>query len=297
MKDYKKLYEDALERARKLYDSSEYVCEMDSYATIFPELKESEDERIRKELMDYIIIYRDSIEEEEFKSWLAWLEKQGLQNLANSAKTCKVEPKFKVGDWIVYDKYGEKDIDRIVKFDNDKASFESGEWLYIHQLNENCKLWSIQDAKDGDVLATTYFIFIFKNIDSGNGVHYYCQYETSPHENDNQFDTALPQSLMGRVGNSNYSPATKEQRELLFSKMKEAGYEWDVEKKELKIIDWSKHVKCNLDSPSTEQESAWSEEDEKMLNDAIGAIGAADYYSYDDKQEIENWLKSLQNRI
>lgn len=28
------------------------------------------------------------------------LEKQGEQNLANSAKTCKVEPKFKVGDWV-----------------------------------------------------------------------------------------------------------------------------------------------------------------------------------------------------
>ncbi len=40
----------------------------------------------------------------------------------------------------------------------------------------------------------------------------------------------------------------------------------------------------------------WSEEDEKMLNDAIGAVGAADYYTYDDKQEIETWLKSLKER-
>lgn len=28
-------------------------------------------------------------------------------------------------------------------------------------------------------------------------------------------------------------PATKEQRDLLFQKMKEVGYEWDSEKKEL----------------------------------------------------------------
>ena len=34
---------------------------------------------------------------------------------------------------------------------------------------------------------------------------------------------------------NNYgTPATKEQRDLLFQKMKEAGYEWDAEKKELK---------------------------------------------------------------
>jgi hypothetical protein len=29
-------------------------------------------------------------------------------------------------------------------------------------------------------------------------------------------------------------PATKEQRDILFSKMKEAGYEWNAKKKELK---------------------------------------------------------------
>ena len=41
----------------------------------------------------------------------------------------------------------------------------------------------------------------------------------------------------------------------------------------------------------------WSEEDEKMLNDATGAIAIADYYTYDDKQEIEAWLKSLKQRL
>ena len=43
--------------------------------------------------------------------------------------------------------------------------------------------------------------------------------------------------------------------------------------------------------------SNWSEEDEDMLNDAIGAIGAADFYTDDGKQELENWLKSLKQRI
>jgi lipid II:glycine glycyltransferase (peptidoglycan interpeptide bridge formation enzyme) len=31
-----------------------------------------------------------------------------------------------------------------------------------------------------------------------------------------------------------YHPANKEQRDTLFAKMEEAGYEWDAEKKELK---------------------------------------------------------------
>jgi len=45
-------------------------------------------------------------------------------------------------------------------------------------------------------------------------------------------------------------PATKEQRDLLFQKMKEAGYEWDAGKKELKKI---------------KQKNVWSEEDENNI--------------------------------
>lgn len=36
-----------------------------------------------------------------------------------------------------------------------------------------------------------------------------------------------------------------------------------------------------------------SEEDEKMLEDCIGAVAAADYYPYEDKQNMEKWLESL----
>lgn len=46
--------------------------------------------------------------------------------------------------------------------------------------------------------------------------------------------------------------------------------------------------KFNLQKPAE-----WSEEDERMLNSCIGAIWATDYYSYDSRQEMEQWLKSL----
>lgn len=46
-----------------------------------------------------------------------------------------------------------------------------------------------------------------------------------------------------------------------------------------------------------EMKSSWSEEDDKMLNAAIGAVSAADYYTYDDKQDIEHWLKILKQRM
>ena len=37
------------------------------------------------------------------------------------------------------------------------------------------------------------------------------------------------------------TPATKEQRDTLFAKMKEAGYEWDTTKKELKKVNYKKN--------------------------------------------------------
>ena len=36
---------------------------------------------------------------------------------------------------------------------------------------------------------------------------------------------------------SDYCPATKEQRDTLFAEMKEVGYEWDAEKKQLRKIE------------------------------------------------------------
>lgn len=81
-----------------------YCCVIDD---IVPELKESEDERIRKGLIDFVNQYGDNFYGQISKEYaIAWLEKQGKQIPDNSAKTCKdeqeptdkVEPKFKVGD-------------------------------------------------------------------------------------------------------------------------------------------------------------------------------------------------------
>ena len=41
----------------------------------------------------------------------------------------------------------------------------------------------------------------------------------------------------------------------------------------------------------------WNEADDKMLDHCCGAIWAADYYSYEDKEEMEKWVKSLKERL
>ena len=66
-----------LEEAKRLYQTANadqrYVLE-----SLFPELKESRDERIRKELIDYInrlTVTPNNIN--RYNTWIAWLEKQG----------------------------------------------------------------------------------------------------------------------------------------------------------------------------------------------------------------------------
>ena len=144
-------------------------------------------------------------------------------------------PKFKVGDWIVYDKYGTKDIDRIVKFDHDIVRFESSTWLLNYQLNKDCKLWTIKDAEGGDVLSCENgWTCIFKALDNHtNTFSSYCFMDKKGWfcECGGQGHT-LDDRICGEI-----HPATKEQRDLLFQKMKEAGYEWDAEKKELKNVE------------------------------------------------------------
>ena len=94
--------------------------------------------------------------------------------------------------------------------------------------------------------------------------------------------------------------------------MAEDGYAFDFNKKELKVIDFSKHLKYNPDAPSiTERNPAWSEEDEEMLENVIFSINHESVieglksrgisYSFDSSthlmKNLIDWLKSIKDRV
>jgi hypothetical protein len=81
---------EAMKILKDFYDKSALFSIRTALDTVIPELKESEDWNIRKELIEYIKDQqssfisapdcRDKYEEEEnnkYNSWIAWLEKQG----------------------------------------------------------------------------------------------------------------------------------------------------------------------------------------------------------------------------
>jgi len=229
--DYKERYEQALRRAKKLLedmDKKDYFASNGDIENIFPELKEKheelEDERIRKGLIKAVSrifegnkLFDTDVTREEA---LAWIEKQG-----ENKPTDKVEPKFHEGDFIVNDYCSGK----IIEITNDAYLLDTGQGIPF-SCEHNAHLWSIQDAKEGDVLVSDEVIFIFNNI-HGVWVNCHCSLHKDGSFCEKNYD------LMHIKYAETIYPATKEQRELLFEKINEAGYEWDSEKKELKKIE------------------------------------------------------------
>lgn len=206
-----------------------------------------------------------------------WLEKQGEQKPTN-----KVEPKFKVGDWIVQENIGTFKVIEICESWYEVIDGEDNHYLISFDKEFTCHLWTVQNAKDGDVLVAEInkepndFIYIFKKYDQDLGFWSHCYLD------------AYTNKFHKGIYHNNYNvgvPATKEQRELLFQKMKEAGYEWDAEKKELKKI------QKNLN---------WNEEDEKIKYEIEVILANTDFsrfaldYTFAD---MIDWLKSLNHKL
>lgn len=217
-------YDEAVERAKKTYGNR--IAE-----EIFPELKESEDERIKKAIIGFFESEDDNTTYSlvRKKDIIAWLEKQGKKSIN------KIEPRFKVGDWVV-NKFGYSwHIDSIDN-KNYQVSDVKGNYNYFPiSKQDEINLWTMQDANDGDIICYRDEISLYKNeIENCNkqdttfgGFVYYCCYDGK------RFITNSFYLLTGQDEIDIY-PATKEQRDALMKAINNAGYKWDAKKNELK---------------------------------------------------------------
>ena len=324
-----KRYDEAIRESGKIIDFCtgganipECVSVKATIEHIFPELTESEDEKIRKAIIEFFELQDDNTTYSLIpkKDIIAWLEKQrGQKTVDEIAKeVCKnrasattflksagimnekgelaeqyrqdgqnpadnVELKFNVGDWITNGKFI---VGQIISVDKEYYHYICNgieQPLYISNAH-NYHLWAIQDAKDGDVLFTSstasHETFIFKSIDERGNVKCYFAYDSEDGFREGKYHFIGKPTFMTH-------PATKEQRDLLFQKMHEAGYKWDAEKKELKKI---------------EKIAAWSEKDKEMSRFIGNAITADDSSVYLKSKGIEVidahvWLDELKDRV
>ena len=305
--DYKQKYEEVLEKARiyrnHLLETGDDTNEIEY---IFPELCESEDEKIRKSLIDLIKgitswNYFLGISREQMISWLEKQSKQKLieeydvpnipikdsevvtsrmkyiddnlkpiakfvmdyanwdlrkdewnhpvatvplfrvlDALAQNVKQYSEEhhvidnntkPKFKVGDWITNGEYTWKVIE-VKHLDYILRSQDGNVVDYtISHVDGLFHSFTIEDANDGDVLITKNgHTFIYDKDRYNNGLaYYYVGIGVN-----NELTCKSKYKILAHFGRlTDTYPATKEQRDLLFQKMEEAGYTWDEKKKQL----------------------------------------------------------------
>ena len=158
----------------------------------------------------------------------------------------EIEPKFKAGDWLyanelndyanlikivkIVDVFGKKryKISRDYDSDLDLAEFDF--------IEKHYHLWTIQDAKTGDVLANDHHILILKELVydwSSNGTPYSVKAYCGIKPNGN-FEIGKDNWCF--CGTLHILPATKEQRDALRKAMNNAGYEWNDKTKTLEKL-------------------------------------------------------------
>lgn len=191
--------------------------------------------------------YLDDIRVQELAKRLCSEYVQKLYNPSNTGKNeqksaDKIEPKFKVGDCVVDNcGYVWKIEGRLNQF-YILEGVEGGESRpTIDWVDKTFHLWTIQDAKDGDVLALSWLedknlwakIVIFKKYHSKGVKELYYNmpcvegYGITFKNGKTVFNEQIP--YYSKTWTCNLHPATKEQRDLLFQKMKKAGYKWNAE--------------------------------------------------------------------
>lgn len=209
---------------------------------------------------------RDFLFQKMKEAGYEWDEKKKeLKKIENEEKKelKKIEPKFQKGDWVVFKQDGNAhQIIRVVEnVTNHTYGYDTADDYYFNDTEESVRCWTIQEAKNGDVLRSTGLhndcIFIFNGLDNWKfdadgdravATGYCCLDITADKM---EFGIQGPDCIEVNT----IKPATKEQRDFLFQKIKEAGYEWDSERKELKNIKY----KDDMAEKEVKQKSSFNE--------------------------------------
>lgn len=143
-------------------------------------------------------------------------------------QTTVCTPSFNVDDFIA----NEYCAGKVVELTNDAYLLDTGQSIPFSCHSTH--LWSIKDAKEGDVLVNwNNTAFIFKAIEDET-VKFHIVY------NEKWDAIKTPSTKLSHLGlpepQFEFHPATKEQRDTLMKAMADAGYEWNAEKKKLQKI-------------------------------------------------------------
>ena len=288
-----KAYDRALEIAKAWCKLDNNDLSNDDLKTIFPELKESEDERIRKELIFYLR-YQHSISEnfEDIGKWIAWLEKQGEQKPFDYENADIQQKDFAPKETVKEAESNLTPLERKVKdilFSfhinaADGISFD-GTMAIVHNLITLCQ----QEQKPTDKIKPK-----FKVGDKVIGIVSDMQYYIT----DVCYDHYYTESgcIIMFCSQDNFKlveqkPAWSEEDEKMVANLVDYFKVDDaLQYTEKQVVDWLKSLKGRV-QPKQE----WSEEDQNALEDVREAV--VHYWGGETQDILLYWLKSIKQRI
>ena len=143
-KEKAKAYDEVLKKASAAHKDEDRHLKA-TLERIFPELKEDDTERIRKNCIHFLELQKQHHAATfEIEECIDWLENQGKKSAD------KIEPRFKVGDWVIT---SENKVLQITSIEGTSYRFNNkSHYWAICYCDEECRLWTIEDAKSGDVL-------------------------------------------------------------------------------------------------------------------------------------------------
>lgn len=294
--DYEKLYKEALERAKIAYKDEDRHLKA-TLERIFPVLKESEDEMIRKGLIEHLKELKEQSVEgshlkrpEHYDAWIAWLEKHK-----------KVDQKFNIGDTVCRKFYEDHTIKRIYYDCNDPVYVcKNEEGLESHIPFSEQDEWELKETTN--VKATK---------DTPNKV------QPQPKQDWSEEDEKMWLQIINEIEAIKSNSSTIFEKNIAQDKIDwlkslkdrvqpQPNQEWSEEDEKnwrhclhyidayvtpvKEHVDWFKNIRNRIHS-QTQQKQEWSEENEERLNQI------ADYLKYKGYEDDSIWLKSLKDRF
>ena len=180
--------------------------------------------------------YLDDPRVQEFTKRLCNYYAQKLYNpsvLSNSSKTGKnerqsddkIEPRFKVGDWVIFTTSGNLyQVEKKGNYEYTLMNNHGCSFCLSFSNEELIREWTIQDANDGDIIHFGTVTAIFKKYIGREKCICYCSFCK-----DGGFEIPIENGEDNVYGCYNATPATKEQRDVLIKAMNDAEYKWNTE--------------------------------------------------------------------
>lgn len=274
--NYEERYKQAIEAAkRELHCCGSLDCDAARQIfRFFPELRESEDEKISKEITSFL----ENVGVEEIKKiprdiseWFTWLKKQGNHNEQNFWEMCNHCEYFDGYDLCLHKmNFGAVTDELKENCRNNK--------LFIEKQDEQ-KPWSEEDEKMLE--DTISCLSAYQSPDISKGLCYQEQIDW--------LKSLKPQPRPKRE----WSEEDEEMFDAIIADIKftQKAHNYDVDQVVYEEeIDWLKSIKDRVQS-----KQEWGEYDKIQLSEAIQMIEANGTWirSEDAVKKVSNWLKSI----